>query len=206
MSPSYKELLGIDGEAIELEWNIFPGSSSLQILQEIQNDLRKRNIEAEKFTDWIIFMSMFNDIEWTKKGNDGICVSNSESQGIREESLAGTLDISRSWRRQEVVWNSPLHTWRKMRFYSHSKWWNASKIQVIQYSRVWALWVVEFWRRRMAETPYTSMRMLQTLNSCSESQYLRSSFELVWTIRLVRWRKGTRKAEKNLWPKVHWQV
>ena len=25
-------------------------------------------------------------------------------------------------------------------------------------------------------------------------------------IRLVRWRKGTRKAEKNLWPKVHWQV
>ena len=28
------ELLGIDGEAIELEWNIFPGFTSLQILEE----------------------------------------------------------------------------------------------------------------------------------------------------------------------------
>ena len=39
MSPSYRELLGIDAEATELEWNIFPGFSSLQIHQEIQNDL-----------------------------------------------------------------------------------------------------------------------------------------------------------------------
>ena len=78
MSPSYKELLGIDGEAIDFEWNIFPIFSSLQILQEIQNDLRRCNIELEKFTNWIIFMSMFNDIDWTRKGNDGICTSNSE--------------------------------------------------------------------------------------------------------------------------------
>ena len=33
-----KELLGTDGEAIEFEWTIFPGFSSLQILQEIQRD------------------------------------------------------------------------------------------------------------------------------------------------------------------------
>ena len=32
MSPSCKELLGIDGEAIEFEWNIFPRFSSLQIM------------------------------------------------------------------------------------------------------------------------------------------------------------------------------
>ena len=63
MSPSYKELLGIDVEAIGFEWNNFPGFSSLQILQEIQNDLW--NIESEKFTDRIIFMSMLNDIDWT---------------------------------------------------------------------------------------------------------------------------------------------
>ena len=74
--PSHKELLGIDGEAIEFEWNIFPGFSTLQILQKIQDDLRERNIEPEKFTAWIIFMSMFNDIDWTRKGNDGICILN----------------------------------------------------------------------------------------------------------------------------------
>ena len=51
MSPSYKELTGIDGEPIVFEWNVLPGLSSLQILQKIQDDLRERNIEPEKFTD-----------------------------------------------------------------------------------------------------------------------------------------------------------
>ena len=54
------QLLGIDGEAIEFEWNIFPGFSSLQILQEFQKVLQRRDIELEKFTDRIIFMSMFD--------------------------------------------------------------------------------------------------------------------------------------------------
>ena len=71
-------LLGIDGEPIEFEWNIFPGLTSLEILQRIQKDLQDQNIEPEKFEDRIIFMSMFNDIEWTRKGNSEQCVSNSE--------------------------------------------------------------------------------------------------------------------------------
>ena len=62
MSPSYKEMLGIDGESIEFEWNILPGFSSLQILQKIQDDLWEWNIEPGKFADGI-FMSMFNDME-----------------------------------------------------------------------------------------------------------------------------------------------
>ena len=67
--PLLKKMLGIDGEAIEFEWNIFTGFKSLQILQKIQDDLQERNIEPEKFTHRIIFMSMFNDIDWTRKGN-----------------------------------------------------------------------------------------------------------------------------------------
>ena len=38
MSLSYKELLGIDGEPLEFEWNVLPQFSSLQILQKIQDD------------------------------------------------------------------------------------------------------------------------------------------------------------------------
>ena len=78
MCASHIESQGIDGEPTELEWNILPGFSSLQILQKIQNDLREQNIEPEKFTDTIIFMSMFNDIDWTRKGNDEIRISNLE--------------------------------------------------------------------------------------------------------------------------------
>ena len=81
MSASYEKLLGIDGEAIEFEWNIFPGFSSLQILQKILDDLRERNIKPVNFTDRIISMSMFNDIDWTRKGNNVIGIAKRFSQG-----------------------------------------------------------------------------------------------------------------------------
>ena len=38
MSHFHEELLRIDGEPVEFEWNILPGFSSLQILQKIQDD------------------------------------------------------------------------------------------------------------------------------------------------------------------------
>ena len=65
--PSYQEAVGIDGDAFEFEWNSFPGFSSLAILQEIQKDLTRKNIKPEEFKDRIIFMSMFNDIDCSKK-------------------------------------------------------------------------------------------------------------------------------------------
>ena len=73
---SYQDAVGMDGEAIEFEWKIFPGFASLSILQEIQQDLARKNIQPEEFKDRIIFMSMFKDIEW--KTNDENCISNTE--------------------------------------------------------------------------------------------------------------------------------
>ena len=54
-SNSFRELLRIDGEPIEFEWNIFPGPTSLEILQKIQKDLQDQDIEPEKFrrTDYL---------------------------------------------------------------------------------------------------------------------------------------------------------
>ena len=60
-----------------------------------------------------------------------------KSQGVREEILARTLDISGSWRRKGVVWNSSLHTWRKMRFYSQS---NGGTIQRYRSSSIQEYW------------------------------------------------------------------
>ena len=76
MYPFDQEAVGIDGEAIELEWNIFPGFSSLAILQEIQQDLVRKNIKPDEFKDWFIFMSMFIDIDWSKRKNDENCFLN----------------------------------------------------------------------------------------------------------------------------------
>ena len=56
----------------------FPGVTALVILQKFQNDLQDQNIEADNFEGRIIFMSMFNDIEWTRRGNSEQCISNTE--------------------------------------------------------------------------------------------------------------------------------
>ena len=183
MSPSYKALLGIDGEAIEFEWNIFLRFSSLQILHETQNDLRERNIEPEKFTDRIIFMSVFNDIDWTRKRKRcNLYVEFRKSQGMREKIHAWTLDVSRSWRRKEVVWNSPFYTWRKMGFYSHS---NGGTIQRYWSSSIQEYQCFESCNRKITETLqcgcFIHRALVPNRSFCKTAQYSRSSFELVWT-------------------------
>ena len=64
----YTELFGIDGEPIELEWTIFPGFTPLEILEKIRRDLETQQINPEQVGGIIICMSIFNDIDWTKKG------------------------------------------------------------------------------------------------------------------------------------------
>ena len=116
-SDSYREVPGIDGEQMEFEWNFFAGLTSLQILQKIQNDLQERNIVPEKVEDRIVVMSMSNSIEWTRKGNGGNCISNSEKVKTHaREILAGTLDFPRPWRRKEVVWKLRQQTGWKCDF------------------------------------------------------------------------------------------
>ena len=71
---SVEEFLGNDGKAIEFEWNTVPGFTTLQILRQIESE----NTTPEQFLDTIIFMSMFNDIDWTKRNNEQTCTSDSE--------------------------------------------------------------------------------------------------------------------------------
>ena len=59
-------------------WNIFPGVTSLEIFQKAQKNLQDQKIDSEHLEGRIIFLSMFNIIDWTKKENSEICISNSE--------------------------------------------------------------------------------------------------------------------------------
>ena len=86
-----KELSGTDGEQFELEWNIFPG--------HIQIKMATRRTRPGEFEDRIIFMSMFNDIDWRRMG----CPVNVFSDSLRvrdyEKRISdGTWVFSRSWR------------------------------------------------------------------------------------------------------------
>ena len=73
MCYTFRELQGLDGDPIDLEWKIFPGAKALDILDKIQADLQGKNITPEKFSDRIIFMSMFNDIELEGKDHEDSC-------------------------------------------------------------------------------------------------------------------------------------
>ena len=90
----FKNSMEFDGEPIEFEWNI---------LRKIQEILQHRNIDPEKFEDRIIFMSMFNDIDWNKrKYVRG--VSWSEVATVPKRKSHRGLDLNLSWNFEEDIW------------------------------------------------------------------------------------------------------
>ena len=72
-SSQYRALDTIDGEPMEFEWNIFPGFTTLQLCNEVQEFLSNMSEEPQEFTGRIIFMSMFNDLPWESKDNEQEC-------------------------------------------------------------------------------------------------------------------------------------
>ena len=72
-SSQYRPLDTIDGEPMEFEWNIFPGFTTLQLCNKVQEFLSTTSEEPEKFTGRIIFTSMFNDISRRSQDNEQEC-------------------------------------------------------------------------------------------------------------------------------------
>ena len=73
------------------------------------------------------------------------------------------------------VYGCTVHTHRRFLEFQESgspelhRWYSESRKQDIQSLQVSVLWVVEFWECWKDKRPYTSMRILQTQNFCSES-------------------------------------
>ena len=61
------------GGPMELEWNIIPGFTTLQLCYKVQEFLSKMSKRPEECTGRNIFMSMFNDISWGSKDNEQEC-------------------------------------------------------------------------------------------------------------------------------------
>ena len=60
----FKDMNRIDGMPTEFEQKIFPGITTLGLLEKIQSLMRDLQFEHEHFKDRIIFMSMCNDMVW----------------------------------------------------------------------------------------------------------------------------------------------
>ena len=63
-SSQYRTLDTIDGEPMEFEWNIFPGFTTLQLCNKVQEFMSKMSDQPEELKGRIIFMSMFEGISW----------------------------------------------------------------------------------------------------------------------------------------------
>ena len=71
-SSQYRTLDAIDSEPMEFEWNIFPGFTTLQLINKVHEFMTKMGDPSE-FKGRIIFMSMFNDISWGSEDNEREC-------------------------------------------------------------------------------------------------------------------------------------
>ena len=68
-SSQYRTLDTIDGEPMKFEWNLFPGFTTLQLCNKVQEFMSKMS-DSSEFKGRIIFMSMFNDISWGSEDNE----------------------------------------------------------------------------------------------------------------------------------------
>ena len=57
-------------EPMELEWNIFPGFTTLQLCNKVHEFISKMSDPSEEVRGRIIFMSIFNDISWGSPDNE----------------------------------------------------------------------------------------------------------------------------------------
>ena len=78
----------IDGIPTEFKWKIFPRITTLGLLEESQRLMTDLQCEPEDFTDKIIFMSMYNDIEWKAIRNKERKTSHWQLQIMLANSLA----------------------------------------------------------------------------------------------------------------------
>ena len=76
-SSQHRTVDTIDGEPMEFEWNIFPGFTTLQLCNKVQEFMSKMSDPSE-FKGRIIVMSTFNDISWGSEDNERECNANAD--------------------------------------------------------------------------------------------------------------------------------
>ena len=111
---SYRDYDAVSGETTELEWNIFPGFTTLQLCDKISDFLSNMGQTPATFTGRILFMLMFNDIFCDRYDNKDECLRNANIVktfagrfGIGQWSFIGP-GSEKKWYPSE---NSPQGAW-----------------------------------------------------------------------------------------------
>ena len=158
----------IDGMPTEFEWKIVPGIVTLGLLEKIRSLVRDLQCESEHLTDRIIFMSMYNDIEWGAKGNKDTCEYHSQTVADKARRLWG-LDQKKSgnlhWQTRRIMGSNCTEY--------DDKWFRirSSNISCLQ-----CLWERRITKQRRGEiSQYAWMAVMKTSSCFSERWFLRIS-------------------------------
>ena len=92
--------------------HVLRGASTIGIRRHVQDYLNGKN--PEFFDEGIIFMSVFNDIEWTKKSHtENVFAQCQKSSGICDPTQARTLVLLEARVSKDVVeWKFQRTSWR----------------------------------------------------------------------------------------------
>ena len=93
----FHETLDLAAREIQLVWHVLPGASTTDINKHFQSHLN--GIDAQLFEERIVFLSMLNDIDWTKYGYTEICMAQRQRSG----SICGTIQARTSVLREACV-------------------------------------------------------------------------------------------------------
>ena len=111
---NYSDFDDVKGESTEFEWNIFPGFTTSQLCDKINDLLSNLGQTPETFTGRILFMSIFNDSFCDRYDNKDECLRNanivktfSKKFGIGQWSFIGP-GSEKKWYSSE---NSPQGAW-----------------------------------------------------------------------------------------------
>ena len=75
--PEHFQLHNIAGKPVVFEWRMYPGHTTAQLLFEIQTMLGSDNTHPYNFKGRIIFVSIYNDMDWDQQCNEDVRKHNS---------------------------------------------------------------------------------------------------------------------------------
>ena len=179
---------------MEFEWNIFPGFTTLQLVQEVQKFMNKMS-EPEQFQGRIIFMSMFNDIIWWIPDKEKECIANSTLVSLfAKKNSSRTLVIPRIWIRNKVVFYLQRRTTRRM---GQSRWIADDQIQR---KRTPSFPSHESTVSRNSQKQRRRKIIFSHNYFCQSARYLRSSLRCVWGIQYLSNKYGETRIGRAIWP------
>ena len=139
---SYRDYDTINGESTVFEWNIFPGFTTLQLCDKINDLLSDLGQTPETFTGRILFMSMFNDISCDSKGKKEECLAN-----------AGVIKV--------LARRFGIGHWSFIGPGSEKKWYSAENSSQGAWDNIAEEMLLEF-----AESGYPTFRATTPLSRC----------------------------------------